>query len=160
MSEKITILRNIITTIYTIIEHKQLQKRMGIGMFLRKPAQARFQNNIQKMLPPKGTLILIENLQNYRVQEMIKIQDDEIKTYCHIIKESFISLQCLNIALHLMLSKIYIHKSVKSSRITLNQTHAEKIVKIHTVNLLQCNNIVCSQRLLLAIILLIFLKYI
>ena len=106
MSEKITILRNIITTIYTIIEHKQLQKRMGIGMFLRKPAQARFQNNIQKMLPRKGTLILIENLQNYRVQEMIKIQDDEIKTYCHIIKESFISLQCLSIALHLMLSKI------------------------------------------------------
>ena len=133
---------------------------MGIGMFLRKPAQARFQNNIQKMLPPKGTLILIENLQNYRVQEMIKIQDDEIKTYCHIIKESFISLQCLNIALHLMLSKIYIHKSVKSSRIILNQTHAEKIVKIHTVNLLPCNNIVCSQRTLLAIILLIFLKYI
>ena len=79
MSEKITILRNIIITIYIVIEHKQLQKKMGIGMFLRKPAQARFQNNIQKMLPPKGPLTLIENLQNYRVQEMIKIQDDEKK---------------------------------------------------------------------------------
>merc|ERR1712080_161200 len=85
----ITISRNIITTTYIIIEHKKLQKIMGIGMFLRKPAQARFQNNIQKMLPPKGTLILIENLQNYRVQEMIKIQDDKNKNVLPYYKRKF-----------------------------------------------------------------------
>jgi hypothetical protein len=68
--------RSIITVTPHIVEGQYLQKRMEIGIYLKRQAQARTRSHFQQSLPLKRTVIQTIT-QNHLVLEMINIPDGE-----------------------------------------------------------------------------------